>query len=236
MAKNAFREKRASIFFTECKKNACAPDLKCARITLEEIFPFTTMKKHHFLSFLKGAALACLSFAVLSGICLTLTSCGGGSSDDEPTDVARAAKRFEYKTLKLIKSAGPTCTIVMGERTKGTGMLYASSIRYGDRGSTVDGWVTVTDDNTIVTDDRVDAASIMISPNSGSLADEDDYKLWWGQATAEGDGNLAVTGAIIFIHFENSNPSVDTGTYDIYMQKEGEEEPLHLFGSVRLER
>lgn len=190
------------------------------------------MKNHQFLSFLKGAARACLTFAALSCVALSLTSCGGGAGDEETTDVARAARYFEGKTLELLNSPSPMCKIEMGERIIGTGEVMAF-ITYGS-GSRHEGRVSILDAR--MSGEEVATAEIQVNTNDGSCTTERDFKLWWGEA--DNDGNLAIVGdAPIFIEFNFYNHQDASGTFYHFMEGEGEgADPVRLGGSATLRR
>lgn len=191
------------------------------------------MKKYQFLSFLKGAARACLTFAALSCVCLSLSSCGGGGGDEESTDVARAAKYFEGKTLELSNVPTPTCTIKFGDRVRGTGDLNAD-IQYGN-GSINDGRVSILD--AILDGEQVTHAEIQIITHDGSCTTERDFKLWWGQA--DGDDAIVIKGdAPIYVDFDFFSHGDANGSFYHFLVPEGgdAEEPDRLGGRATLTR
>lgn len=144
------------------------------------------MKKH--LTFLKKASLMCLAVATLFGTCLTLSSCGGGGTEESDTPVLRAAKLFENKKLDLWMNQG-LCTVFFADRQRGSSALPAT-VRYGDDGGvSVQGMVFIVKAN--MNDDDLVDARIKIAIASSSITTNSDFKTWWGVAS---DGRLVFSG------------------------------------------
>lgn len=191
------------------------------------------MKNHRLLSFFKGAALACLAFAAVSAPCFTLTSCGGGGSE-ELTQNEVAAKYFEGKYLGL-RSQSVLCLVELGDHVKGTNMVRAT-ISYGNSG-TVSGRLVVS--NPLMDGDKVEHAELQVTTDSSTLNDEDDFKRWWGAAAGENGEEVTFENAMtIIVDFEPSNNDMRYGTYEIhtFVTKDGAEKEVTKSGIAELSR
>lgn len=173
-------------------------------MSLVEIFPLITMKKH--LNFFKGASLMGLAVAALFGTCMTLTSCGGGGGDDITTPAQQAAEYMENKTLEL-HMAQACCYVNLNERLRGTSILDGT-IKFGS-GSTVQGSLIVTE--AIVNGEEPQQMTIKISTDTSSISNETDFKTWWGVSS---DNALVLAGEtyIVMKNF-TITPGMCTGDF-----------------------
>lgn len=196
------------------------------------------MKKHHFLSFLKGTALVGLAFATFSAVCLSLTACGGGGGDEDASQEARAAKYFEGKYLTL-QATTSNCEVQLESRIKGTGIVMAS-ISYGNTNS-VGGMLIITDPEFGDSDDVVNKATVKIATRSGSITEEDDFKRWWGAQTGENAQDVVFeSGEMpIMLSFGPAYSDTRTGTYTIAYELdkgEGDKQEKTMIGTAVLSR
>lgn len=193
------------------------------------------MKKHQFLSFLKGAALACLTFAAFSGTCFTLTSCGGGGDEGETTEITRAGKYLEGKYLTL-QAQNVACTVELGEHLKGTNIVMAN-ISYGDSFSAV-GSVFISE--ATMSEDVLQSADIKVTTQAGKLTEEDDFKRWWAAGTGENaDEKKFLDAMTIQLDFKTFTSTKSTGTYVVEMmvlKDGGEPQDESLSGEAVLSR
>lgn len=135
------------------------------------------MKTRSYLSFLKGASLAGLGLAALSLTCLGLTSCGGGGEEDG-TDVGKAAKFLQGRTINLY-SAGVLCKIFVDDAPRGSRVL-TSRVVYGtdiERPC----YVTLLTAAPMTEDDVLPSATLTFTGHDVKLGEGENFMAWWGQ-------------------------------------------------------
>lgn len=135
------------------------------------------MKTHSYLSFLKGVSLAGLGLAALSLTCLGLTSCGGGGEDDG-TDLGKAAKFLQGRTINLY-SGGVLCSIYVDDAPSGSRIL-TSRVKYGtDLEQPC--YVTLLAAAPMPEDDVLPSATLTFTGHDVKLGEGENFMAWWGQ-------------------------------------------------------
>lgn len=135
------------------------------------------MKTHSNLSFLKGVSLAGLGLAALSFTCLGLTSCGGGGEDDG-TDLGKAAKFLQGRTINLY-SGGVRCSVYVDDAPSGSRIL-TSRVKYG---SDLEQpcYVTLLAAAPMPENDVLPSATLTFTGHDVKLGEGENFMAWWGQ-------------------------------------------------------